>query len=137
MTLTLLKPGELRPVSETLADGAYIVGRGKAAKIQLPYADVSERHALIVVRSGMASIEDLKSANGTYVNGQQIDRMVQLSDDTIVQIGSTVLRVTTGAAKQATAAQVAPEQTPSPVPAPSAAIQPPTPPPQKTGRAHV
>jgi hypothetical protein len=73
MTLTLLKPGELRPATETLKDGAYIVGRGKAAKIALPYADVSERHALIMVRGGKASIEDLKSANGTYVNGQQID----------------------------------------------------------------
>ena len=122
MTLTLLKPGELRPAIETLADGAYIVGRGKAAKIQLPFADVSERHALIVVRGGKASIEDLKSANGTYVNGQQIDRMVQLSDDTIVQIGSTVLRVTSAAAKPA------PQPTaPRPTPAPSIATPPPAP----------
>ena len=128
MTLTLLKPGELRPVTETLADGAYIVGRGKAAKIQLPYADVSERHALIMVRSGEASIEDLKSANGTYVNGQQIDRMAQLSDDTIVQIGSTVLRVTSGAAKPAP--QPATQQ-----PAPTPSIAPPPPAPQPMAAA--
>ena len=128
MTLTLLKPGELRPVTETLADGAYIVGRGKAAKIQLPYADVSERHALIMVRGGKASIEDLKSANGTYVNGQQIDRMAQLSDDTIVQIGSTVLRVTSGAAKPAP--QPATQQ-----PAPTPAIAPPPPAPQPMAAA--
>ncbi len=130
MTLTLLKPGELRPVTETLADGAYIVGRGKAAKIQLPYADVSERHALIVVRGGKASIEDLKSANGTYVNGQQIDRMAQLSDDTIVQIGNTVLRITSGAVKPAAETRDAPRQAPVPAPAPAAstsAIPPPTP----------
>ena len=128
MTLTLLKPGELRPVTETLADGAYIVGRGKAAKIQLPYADVSERHALIMVRGGKASIEDLKSANGTYVNGQQIDRMAQLSDDTIVQIGSTVLRVTSGAAKPAP--QPATQQ-----PAPTPSIAPPPPAPQPMAAA--
>ena len=63
MTLTLLKPGEARPVTETLSDGSYIVGRGKTARIQLPFSDVSERHALIMVRSGKASVEDLKSAN--------------------------------------------------------------------------
>ena len=46
MTLTILKPGHARPVSETLGDGNYIVGRGPAARIVLPYADVSERHAI-------------------------------------------------------------------------------------------
>ena len=101
MTLTLLKPGEARPVTETLADGAYIVGRGRTARIQLPFSDVSERHALIMVRSGKASVEDLKSANGTYVNGQPIDGIVTLSDDSIVQIGSTVLRITATAPKAA------------------------------------
>ena len=96
MTLTLLKPGQASPATETIADGNYIVGRGKAARIILPYADVSERHALITVRGGKASVEDLKSVNGTYVNGQQIDRVTPVFDDTLVQIGSTVLRITSG-----------------------------------------
>ena len=93
MTLTLLKSGHAAPVTETIADGNYIVGRGSAAKITLPYADVSERHALIIVRNGKASIEDLKSANGTFVDGQPIDRIYPLSDDSLIQIGSTVLRL--------------------------------------------
>ena len=93
MTLTLLKPGHANPVTETIADGNYIVGRGPAAKIALPYADVSERHALIIVRNGEASIEDLKSVNGTFVDGQPINRIHPLSDDSIVQIGSTILRL--------------------------------------------
>lgn len=93
MTLTLIKPGEQQPVTESLADGAYIIGRGNAAKIRLPYADVSERHALVVVRNGIASIEDLKSANGTYVNGKQASGIVPLSDDSIVQIGNALMRI--------------------------------------------
>ena len=93
MTLTLLKSGHATPVTETIADGNYIVGRGSAAKIALPYADVSERHALIIVRNGKASIEDLRSANGTFVDGQPIDRIYPLSDDSIIQIGSTILRL--------------------------------------------
>lgn len=93
MTLTLIKPGEQQPVTESLADGAYIIGRGNAAKIRLPYADVSERHALVVVRNGIASIEDLKSANGTYVNGKQTSGIVSLSDDSIVQIGNALMRI--------------------------------------------
>ena len=94
MTLTLLKPGQSTPVSENLPDGNYFIGRGASAKIVLSYADVSERHAILSVRGGSASIEDLNSANGTYVNGMQIDRRTMLSDDSIVQIGGTVLRVT-------------------------------------------
>ena len=94
MTLTLLKPGQSTPATENLPDGNYIVGRGSSSRIALAYADVSERHALISVREGKATVEDLKSANGTYVNGVQIDRRTVLSDDSIIQIGGTVLRIT-------------------------------------------
>ena len=94
MILTLLKPGQSTPVTENLPDGNYIVGRSSLSRIVLAYADVSERHALISVRDGKATVEDLKSANGTYVNGVQIDRRTALSDDSIVQIGGTVLRMT-------------------------------------------
>ena len=94
MTIILLKPGQLTPVTENLTDGNYIVGRGSSARIALGYADVSERHALISIRNERATVEDLKSANGTYVNGRQIDCRTILSDDSIVQIGGTVLRIT-------------------------------------------
>jgi pSer/pThr/pTyr-binding forkhead associated (FHA) protein len=94
MTITLLKPGQSTPVTENLPDGNYFVGRGSAAKIQLAYADVSERHALISVRDGKATVEDLKSANGTFVDGLQIDRRTVLTDESIVQVGGTVLRIT-------------------------------------------
>ena len=122
MTLTLLQPGEARPVTETLADGAYIVGRGKTTRIQLPFSDVSERHALIMVRNGQASVEDLKSANGTYVDGQPIDGIVSLSDDSIIQIGSTVLRITSTAPATARDSEPTP-----PAATPSAAPVPPPP----------
>jgi pilus assembly protein CpaF len=99
MILTLLKPGQPTPVTENLPDGNYFVGRAPSAKIVLAYPDVSERHALISINNGNATIEDLKSANGTYVNGVQIDRRTALLEDSILQIGETVLRIT----KEATA----------------------------------
>ena len=94
MVLTLLKPGESKPLSEELPDGNHFIGRRETSRIVLPYADVSERHALICIRNGQATVEDLKSANGTYVNGVQIDRRTVLSDDSIIQIGSSMLRIT-------------------------------------------
>ena len=102
MTLTLLKPGQSTPVTENLPDGNYFIGRGTSAKIVLAYADVSERHALLSVRGRSAYIEDLNSANGTYINGLQIERRTLLSDDSIIQIGGTVLRITRDAESDAT-----------------------------------
>ena len=121
MTLTLLKPGQSTPVSENLPDGNYFIGRGASAKIVLSYADVSERHAILSVRGGSASIEDLNSANGTYVNGMQIDRRTMLSDDSIVQIGGTVLRVTRneGSSRSTNASDEGPSEAALP-PAPAA-----------------
>ena len=94
MTLTILKSGQSQPESITLNDGNYIVGRGAAAKIKLPYPDVSERHAIITIRDRKATIEDLKSANGTYVDALQINRITPLTASSLVQIGSTILRIT-------------------------------------------
>ena len=121
MTLTLLKPGQSTPVSENLPDGNYFIGRGASAKIVLSYADVSERHAILSVRGESASIEDLNSANGTYVNGMQIDRRTMLSDDSIVQIGGTVLRVTRneGSSRSTNASDEGPSEAALP-PAPAA-----------------
>ena len=121
MTLTLLKPGQSTPITENLPDGNYFIGRGASAKIVLSYADVSERHAILSIRGASASIEDLKSANGTYVNGMQIDRRTLLSDDSIVQIGGTVLRVTRneGSSRSANAPDGGPGEAALP-PAPTA-----------------
>ena len=125
MTLTLLKPGQSTPVTENLPDGSYFIGRGSSAKIVLAYADVSERHAVLSIRGKSASIEDLKSANGTYVNGMLIDRRTMLSDDSIVQIGGTVLRVTQEADRDT---RPEPSQ-PSETPAPTVPVTPVAPPP--------
>ena len=81
--LDLVKPGEEMPRRRVLEDGTYIIGRGKAAKIVLPYPEISERHALLVLRGEKAQLEDLHSANGTYVNGTPIQDLVELNGDVI------------------------------------------------------
>ena len=82
-------------VKETreLEDGSYLVGRAEACRIRLPFPDVSERHALIAVSGESAVIEDLNSANGTFVNGAAVEGPVKLDDSMVVQIGTTLMRV--------------------------------------------
>ena len=91
LELTMLVEGE-RSV-KPLEDGTYLIGRGSACKIHLDFPDVSERHAILTVRGNSAIIEDLRSANGTFVNGEEIDSPVVLDGSMIVQIGDSIFRI--------------------------------------------
>jgi hypothetical protein len=53
---------------------------------------VSRRHARIIVRGPNIVIEDLKSTNGTYVNGEKIHRARLLKDDRVL-IGTSIMKV--------------------------------------------
>lgn len=51
----------------------FIIGRGEKAHLR-PSSDlVSRHHCAIRIRDGKVTIEDLKSRNGTYVNGEKIE----------------------------------------------------------------
>lgn len=94
LELTTLIGGERE--TRALADGTYLIGRGGACRIRLPFPDVSERHAILTVRDGRAMLEDLRSANGTWVNGEAIEEPVPLDSGMVVQIGESMLRVSDG-----------------------------------------
>ena len=91
MILTTLI-GENRE-SRTLTDGTYMIGRNQSCPIRFDFPDVSERHAILTVRGNKAVVEDLHSANGTYVNGEPIDGPVALDGGMVVQVGGSMLRV--------------------------------------------
>jgi len=76
-----------------LEPGSYLIGRSPGCRIQFDSPDVSERHAILTVSETGASIEDLNSSNGTFVNGQEIDDVTPLEGNMVVQIGSNLLRV--------------------------------------------
>ena len=91
MVLTTLVNG-VRETRE-LTEGTYFIGRGESCAIRFNSPDVSERHAIMTVRDGMCWLEDLHSANGTYVNGEAVDGRVQLDASVVVQIGENMFRV--------------------------------------------
>ena len=96
MTLTTLIGG--RRESRDLVDGTYVIGRGESCRVRIDLPDVSERHAILTVRGDRAIIEDLHSSNGTLVNGEPIDQAVVLDSGKVVQVGSSLLRVSDDAA---------------------------------------
>ena len=100
MQLTTLVEG--RRETRELTDGNYIIGRGESCHIRFSFPDVSERHAILSVRGDQVAIEDLHSVNGTYVNGDPIDGRFMLDGGHIVQIGSSMLRVSDDETEPAT-----------------------------------
>jgi pilus assembly protein CpaF len=91
--LDIVKPGESTPSRKILEDGSYIIGRGASCKINLPYPEISERHALLVLAGNRATFQDLRSANGSYINGIPVESTVVLTPDSVVQVGDCMMRV--------------------------------------------
>jgi DNA-binding CsgD family transcriptional regulator len=65
--------------SPTLAAGPYalsrrmhVVGRSSTCDFVVKHITVSRRHAEITVTSGVVSVLDLGSHNGTFVNGERV-----------------------------------------------------------------
>lgn len=63
------------------------IGRQDDNVVHLPERNVSRRHARLLRREGTVLLEDLRSANGTRVNGLRITEQVPLSDGDLVRIG--------------------------------------------------
>jgi hypothetical protein len=63
------------------------IGRRDDNLVHLPDRNVSRRHARLVRRDGAVLLEDLRSANGTLVNGVRINEPVPLADGDLIRIG--------------------------------------------------
>jgi DNA-binding winged helix-turn-helix (wHTH) protein len=72
----------------SLAEGTNVVGRDRDCEVVIDSPGVSRRHARIMVASRNATVEDLGSKNGTYVDGARIDQPVALEEGTQVRVGS-------------------------------------------------
>ena len=70
-----------------LPNGPHLIGRDPAATIAIDHTSVSRRHAQLTVRDTVATIEDLGSRNGTFVNGQRIASATTLRDGDVVALG--------------------------------------------------
>ncbi len=70
-----------------IRDREVTIGRFDEVDVSLPLITVSRRHARIVPRGGEFVIEDLGSANGTFVDGVPIVSCV-LRDGDVIQIGT-------------------------------------------------
>jgi len=74
-----------------LRQGPHPLGRSKHDDSPFKAAAVSRRHACIVVTGALATIEDLGSKNGTFVNGVRLVGSAPLIEGDIVRLGTVDL----------------------------------------------
>ncbi|MBK8481674.1 MAG: protein kinase [Proteobacteria bacterium] len=86
-----LLPGEEGERSVMLAD-ELVIGRG--GELALSDGRVSRRHARVWRREASYWLEDLKSANGTFLNLQRVDAPTVLQSGDLVRVGPYELRFT-------------------------------------------
>jgi hypothetical protein len=75
----------------TLRPQTNTIGRHPRCEIELPFTEVSRRHAEITLCPDGFRIVDLDSNNGVYVNGKKIKEQV-LADGDLIQLGTQNLR---------------------------------------------
>lgn len=66
------------------------IGRA-GADLTINDGEASRQHAAIEVRDTLITVEDLKSTNGTLIDGERIIQPVELQDKAEFQIGGTTL----------------------------------------------
>jgi pSer/pThr/pTyr-binding forkhead associated (FHA) protein len=69
----------------------FVIGRESDCHLAIPDPTVSKRHAELRLEDGQWSIEDLRTRNGTWVNGQRIHGRTPLSHNDEINIPSSAL----------------------------------------------
>jgi len=75
---TIVAEGYLVPLNKnnlpiSIGKDMTMIGRGALSRSSINYALVGRKHAIVQIRGGSCYLQDCKSANGTYINGEQID----------------------------------------------------------------
>lgn len=87
-----------------LVEGENVIGRSPNCGIWIDAVSVSREHAHIFIANGRAMVEDRRSTNGTFVNGERIAAPQPVTDGTALTFGSeeTVFREWSDTASPAT-----------------------------------
>jgi DNA-binding winged helix-turn-helix (wHTH) protein len=77
--------------SMPLLPGENVVGRAGGTGVQIDAPGISRRHAHILLADGTATLEDLGSKNGTYLNGRRLNAPALLHDGDVFRLGRHTL----------------------------------------------
>ena len=76
-----------------LEKGENLLGRDPEARVYVDHPSISRRHARISIDSTSAVLEDLKSRNGTFLDGRRIETPTEIHHGAIIGLGPITLTV--------------------------------------------
>lgn len=94
--------------TEHALPGELTVGRQEGCDLVLNDGGVSRRHARLWLQGGMVLVEDLASANGTFLDGERIIKPQALKPGSALTLGGYTLRLKEPSGELAAAAPPAP-----------------------------
>lgn len=77
-------------------EGEIVIGRGPEATLRIPDPHISSTHAKITDKEGRFWLEDLKSKNGTRLNGKLISQPEQLKPGDKIELAAQVFLLEVG-----------------------------------------
>jgi pSer/pThr/pTyr-binding forkhead associated (FHA) protein len=108
MAKLVILTGGLTGLTHELSANSTTVGRAEGNLLQIIEPAVSGRHCEILLRGNEVVVRDLKSTNGTFIQGERITEAI-LKPGQILRLGRVDLRL-----------QISTPAASSPAPAPSA-----------------
>jgi FHA domain len=84
--------GGLRAGQSYVVGAGLAIGRAEGNEIRIEDSFASGRHARIFSHDGLPYVEDMRSTNGTYLNGRRVEGQEVLHADDRIQIGDTEFR---------------------------------------------
>ena len=78
----------------TLPRGSFIVGRQKDSPVYIDLRDVGRKHATLTIGETAVTVEDMGSANGTFVDDVRVTNEVVVRDGGRVRFATVEFTVT-------------------------------------------
>jgi hypothetical protein len=75
-----------------LLEGPNVIGRTPDCEVQILASSISRHHARITTSGSTATIEDLGSTNGTFVDGKRIESPTRIAAKQKLRLGREALR---------------------------------------------
>ncbi|MCB9060616.1 MAG: FHA domain-containing protein [Halobacteriovoraceae bacterium] len=94
MAIKLIVQNEDQHFKFELSEESIILGRSKSCDIQIKDSLVSGKHCIVTLVNGKASVSDIGTTNGTFLNESPIEACrIHLED--VITIGNTSLTIDT------------------------------------------
>lgn len=74
-----------------LETGVTVLGRDPSVGVYVEHPSVSRHHARITIEGDEAVLEDLKSRNGTFLDGRRIDAPTRIHRGAVIGLGAITL----------------------------------------------